>query len=961
MRAILPFLLLLPALGGCSQLGMKSDEAQSRAVFPYQVERHVLPNGLRVLMVPMPSDGLVSYWSIVRTGSRDEVEKGVTGFAHFFEHMMFRGTEKNPGPVYDSIVNGMGADANAFTSDDLTAYHLSISKADLSKVIEIEADRFQNLKYDPQEFKTESGAVYGEYRKGRSSPFEVLDEAVRAAAFDKHTYKHTTIGFEADIKAMPQQYEYSKTFFQRFYRPENVVLLVVGDIDTRATLAEIEKQYGGWKPGYKAPAIPVEPPQTAQRRIDVPFDGQTLPLLALNFKGAAFSPCDRKVVAARLAAELGFGETSPLYKKLVLDEQRVEMLGAGFDPNRDPGLWSLYTMVKEAKDVPAIEAELWSTLDALAKQPVEAARLDAVRSNIRYSFLSDLATPDDVCQSLARYIAWTGDLTCVDEFFTTLAAITPDDIRAAAGKWLVPTNCTVAVLHTQGQEIPAAGAHLAWSDPALPHLLGDGPRVSQPPVLMPVPAEPTVSFRIWFQTGSQDDPAGKEGLANLVGTLVSEGATQANAYDQILQKLYPMAAGYGVSVDREMTVVSGRVHRDHLEKYYQLLVEAICQPAFKQEDFERVRDSMISGIENQLRFASGEELGKATLYARVFQGTPYAHIDAGTVQSLKALTIDDVRAFWAAHWTRDNVVIGLAGSYPGEMPERLARDLGVLAAGKPAPTPLSVAGRIEGRQVVLVDNPSAIGSSISVGAPIDLHRGSREYYALWIANSWLGEHRNSSSHLYNVIREQRGINYGDYSYIEAYPNGGQRTKPPTGVGRRSQLFELWVRTVPTEKTLFSLRAALRETEKLVANGLTKEQFEFTKKFLKGYSLHFAESVGERLGYAIDDRYFGCKDDLATFRRMMDEITLEECNAAIRKYMKLDDAVIAIVTKDAKGLAAALAAGEPSPIQYGEGITKSPEVLAEDAEIAKYPLKISAGAIQTIPVAEMFENSAKPRN
>ena len=937
--------------------GKPTAATASAAVFPYQVERHTLPNGLKVLLVPMPADGLVSYWSVVRTGSRDEVEPGVTGFAHFFEHMMFRGTEKNPGPVYDSIVNGMGADANAFTSDDLTCYHLSISKSDLPKVIEIEADRFQNLKYDPQQFKTESGAVYGEYRKGRSSPFEVLDEATRAAAFDAHTYKHTTIGFEADIKAMPQRYDYSKTFFQRFYRPENVVLLIAGDIDSKATLAEIQKQYGGWKGGYQAPKVPVEPKQTAQRRLDVPFDGQTLPILTLNFKGSAFAPGDRTAVAARLAGELCFGETSPLYKKLVLDEQRVESLGAGFDPNRDPGLWTVFAQVKDVKDVPGVEAELWSTLAALQKEPVAPARLDAVRSNIRYSFLSDLSTPDDVCQSLARYVAWTGDVRCVDEFFGTLAQVTPEDVRAAAAKWLVPTNCTVAILHTKGEDIPGS-AHAAWADPSVPNLRLPGAQVSQPPVLMPVPAEPTVSFKIWVQCGSQDDPPGKEGLANLVGALVSEGATKENAYDKILQQLYPMAAGYSVSVDREMTVVSGRVHKDHLEAYYRLLVEAICQPAFTQEDFERVRDAQVSGIENGLRFASGEELGKAALYARIFAGTPYAHIEAGTVQSLKALTADDVRAFWSAHWTRDAIVIGLSGSYPPDMPERLSRDLGQLGAGKPAPTPRSVPGRIEGHQVVLIDNPSATGSSISVGAPIDLQRGSREYYALWIANSWLGEHRNSSSHLYNVIREERGINYGDYSYVEAYPNGGQRSKPPTGVGRRSQLFELWVRTVPTDKTLFSLRAALRETEKLVANGLTKEQFEFTKRFLKGYSLHFAESPAERLGYAIDDRYFGCKDHLATFRKRMDEITLEECNAAIKKYMKLDDAVIAIVTSDAKGIAAALASGEPSPIQYGEGITKSPHVLAEDAEIAKYPLKISAGAIQVVPVAEMFEG-AKP--
>jgi zinc protease len=172
-------------------------------VFPFAVHRTTLDNGLKVLVVPTPSDGLVSYWSIVRTGSRDEVEEGVTGFAHFFEHMMFRGTEKLPGKEYDKIANGMGADANAFTTDDFTAYHMSVSKDDLPKVVEIEADRFQNLQYDEGQFKTEAGAVYGEFRKGRTSPFEVLFESIQNTAFDKHTYKHTTIGFERDISACP--------------------------------------------------------------------------------------------------------------------------------------------------------------------------------------------------------------------------------------------------------------------------------------------------------------------------------------------------------------------------------------------------------------------------------------------------------------------------------------------------------------------------------------------------------------------------------------------------------------------------------------------------------------------------------------------------------------------------------------------------------------------------------------
>src|SRR5262245_36620529 len=140
-------------------------EAPRKGVFPYPIHTRTLSNGLNVVVIPMSSNGLCAFWSVVRTGSRDEFEPGHTGFAHFFEHMMFRGTERFPSTVYNAEVTRMGASANAFTSDDLTAYHLAIAAEDLPRVMELESDRFQNLKYAEDAFKTEAGAVYGEYRK----------------------------------------------------------------------------------------------------------------------------------------------------------------------------------------------------------------------------------------------------------------------------------------------------------------------------------------------------------------------------------------------------------------------------------------------------------------------------------------------------------------------------------------------------------------------------------------------------------------------------------------------------------------------------------------------------------------------------------------------------------------------------------------------------------------------------
>jgi zinc protease len=204
--------------------------------------------------------------------------------------MMFRGTEKYPADKYGEITTKMGADDNAFTSDDLTAYHLSVTSADLEQVMEIESDRFQNLSYAETAFQTEAGAVYGEYRKNRTSPFFTIYEAVHKAAFDKHTYGHTAMGYEDDIKAMPQMYDYSRSFFQRYYRPENVVLLIVGDVQVEPTMKMVRKYYSAWKPGYVVPQVPVEPEQTAEKRIEVPYPGKSLPILLVSYKNDKFDP-----------------------------------------------------------------------------------------------------------------------------------------------------------------------------------------------------------------------------------------------------------------------------------------------------------------------------------------------------------------------------------------------------------------------------------------------------------------------------------------------------------------------------------------------------------------------------------------------------------------------------------------------------------------------------------------------
>jgi zinc protease len=421
-------------------------ETARKGVFPYPIHTRTLANGLSVVVIPMPSNGLVAFWSVVRTGSRDEFEPGHTGFAHFFEHMMFRGTERFPSAVYNAQVTKMGASANAFTSDDLTAYHLAIAAEDLPRVMDLESDRFRNLRYAEDAFKTEAGAVYGEYRKNRTSPFFAIYEAIRAAAFTKHTYGHTTMGYEADIAAMPSMYAYSKEFFARYYRPENVTLVVTGDVKPEAVFELAQRYYGEWQRGYQTPVIPEEPEQTEERRIEVAYQGRTLPILWAAYKLPRFDVSDRKWAATEVLGELAFGETSALYKKLVLDEQVLQSLSGGPNINRDPNLFDVIAQVKDPAKIDAVLVEIDATIAGFAATPADAARLAATQQRLKYGFLMSLASPSGVASNLARLVAVTGDVRAVDRLYETYTAVTPADVQAAARDFLKPGRRTIAVL-----------------------------------------------------------------------------------------------------------------------------------------------------------------------------------------------------------------------------------------------------------------------------------------------------------------------------------------------------------------------------------------------------------------------------------------------------------------------------------------------------------------------------------
>jgi zinc protease len=415
-------------------------------IFPYPYSQEDLPNGLRLVTVPTGFPDIVAVYIVVGTGSRNEVEPGHTGFAHLFEHLMFKGTEKFPAAKYDDAIRRIGAASNAFTTDDYTCFYTTFSKEDLDAVLMMEADRFQNLRYSEPEFKTEALAVLGEYNKNSSSPFRKVQEALFDAAFDASPYKHPTMGFLKDIQDMPNQYQYSLQFFDRYYRPEYTTILLAGDVKARATRLLVEKYWGGWKRGGYKPDIPAEPPQKEPRAGHVDWPVPTSPIVIIGFKAPAYDDSTRESAALDALAELAFSANSDLYQKLVVAEQKADQLYGGVSDHIDPTLFQITARVRKQGDLDYVRDRILEAIRGFQEQPADAARLDTVRKHLRYSLAMRMESSDAIAGILASYVALRRTPETLNRQFEQYARLTPEDVQKAAAKYLVETRRTIVTL-----------------------------------------------------------------------------------------------------------------------------------------------------------------------------------------------------------------------------------------------------------------------------------------------------------------------------------------------------------------------------------------------------------------------------------------------------------------------------------------------------------------------------------
>ncbi len=923
---------------------MPSNENRG-AVMPFAALETMLPNDLRVIVISTGYPHLASIQIPVKTGSRNEVEEGKSGFAHFFEHMMFRGTEKYPTERYHAVTTRMGARQNAYTTDDYTNYHATIAAEDLEEFLEMEADRFMRLKYSEEDFKTESRAILGEYNKSSSDPLMKLLEVQRDHAYTAHPYKHTTMGFLRDIEAMPEQFDYSLQFFDRWYRPEYTTIIVAGDVDPEGVLRMVERHWGDWQRGSYSVDIPQELPPEGPFAAHVPWPADTLPWVTIAFHGPAFSDTNPDYAALDLLLDLQFGPTSEVYKRLVEREQVVDVLMPYFPAHVDPHLATVLARVKDPKDARYVRDVLLETFGQSARQKLDEQKVTDGKSYSRYSFVRALDNSESIAATLAQFVHFERSYGTLNRLFDVLDRLTADDLLRIGERYIDDSRMVQTTLAKEDIDLGLAEAG------RLPVPAAEAAAaVPEERVTLQPGESPLLRFKLLFETGSADDPEGKEGLAELAAAMIAEAGSKRRRIDEINELLFPMAASFDAQVDREMTIFTGVTHRDNAERFLGIVLEQLTEPGLREDDFRRLKAMQLNALVQDLRSSNEEELGKERLQETVFAGTPYGHPTLGTVAGIEAITLDDVREYQQRFFTRGRLRLGVAGGYEDGFVARLQAELAKLPEGDPLSRRDIAARRPSGLDVEIIQKDTR-AVSISLGHPLDITREHPDWVALWLARAWLGEHRAQSGRLFQRIREVRGINYGNYAYIEAFPHGMYQFFPDANIARRAQIFELWLRPMVPDQAVFGLKIALHELRQLIEQGLTEAAFEETREYLSKNVFVVTKTQDQQLGYALDSAWYGIPEFASYVRDGLARLTVDEVNAVIRRHLSADNLFVTCIAGDAQALRDALLSAKPTTIQYES--PKPEDVLDEDRAISAYDLRLSPERIRITPVEEVF--------
>jgi len=451
---------------GLSSLAVSAAPPTNAAKVPGSeaIVSKTLANGLKIVVWPDRDIPNANFYTFYKVGSRNEYP-GITGLAHYFEHMMFNGTTRRAPGEFDKQMEAAGGSNNASTSNDLTIYTDWFPSSALETIFDLEGDRMANLAFDPKVVESERGVVYSERRSSVDNDnMGTLMEQMQATAFTAHPYQFPTIGWPSDIEGW--KLEDLKKFFKTYYAPNNAVLVVAGDVDPAQVFALADKYLAALpKQPEPTPITTVEPEQRGERRLVVERPDAQSPIVAYAFHSGMGAGSKDYPTLELLTTILSQGQSSRLHQRLVEREQAAVQAGAFAEGGFDPGLLWVYAMLPPTKDVAGDMAKAESLLDdelaKIARDGVTAAELDKARNLKSSAFWRGMATINGKARALGTYEVFNGDYRKLFDAPAAYDAVTAADVQALAKKILRVQNRTTGLLKPVASPPTAANKEVA--------------------------------------------------------------------------------------------------------------------------------------------------------------------------------------------------------------------------------------------------------------------------------------------------------------------------------------------------------------------------------------------------------------------------------------------------------------------------------------------------------------------
>ncbi len=764
------------------------------AARPIEYRVRTLPNGLRVYAVRDTSTANVSVQVWYSVGSKDD-PRGRSGFAHLFEHLMFKQTRNLANEQFDRLTEDVGGFNNASTNDDYTDYFEVVPANHLERILWAEAERMGNLVVDEQVFRSERDVVKEELRQRvLAQPYGKLFYLLfPQISFERAPYGRPGIGSIENLDAATV--DDVRAFHATYYRPDNATLFVVGNFDDAQLDAWVDKYFGPVaRPARPMPRVTVtEPARPAPRNWTVYEPNTPLPAVMISYPWPAYSSPD---IPALLVADaiLAKGESSRLYRSLVYEQQLAQSAFTITENRQQPGAVAVAAILAGGKSVEDGERALRAEVGRLSTDPVTAAELAEAKNELIADALREQETADGKARALARAVVLAGDPAQANRLIAQIQAVTAADVQRVARRYLddnqravvryLPDANKPADAQTYATAATVVDAPLAApADIRIVTPAAEADRVRPPAPAEPVnlavaaPAErtlpnglrvivspdrdlPLVTANLVVEAGGAADPAGRPGVANLTASLITKGTATRSA-TRIAQEIEALGGELGAGAGYDGSQLALTVKSDQLDPAMAVFADVARNPAFAAEELERARRQSLDELE--VAMSDPGELAAFAAARLVYGASPYGAPLGGTQTSLAAITAADVSAYHRAAWRPDNATLILTGDLTAEEGFALAQKLfgdwrGAPAAQAPAPRPNTPVSP----RIVVIDLPQSGQAAVAVTRP-GLRRADPAYYPALVANNVLGG--GYSSRLNQEIRIKRGLSYGARSNL----------------------------------------------------------------------------------------------------------------------------------------------------------------------------------------------------